>query len=188
MKNLLLVIGMLSITNLSFAQKIDKALEQFMETAFMKEMQKFRDGLETTAKKVKEASEEELSKAEVAEIKKGYDKCVEKYNGILLEIKSDLLNGKMLKFIVQSPEKYGKIIKSDLHDLQKVANYEFHGKIMETSMGATYGSVTVVAIIIEIIGLIREAIVWLKNLKKTTEAVVDKVLIKGFQLKTWDQL
>ncbi len=131
----------------------------------------------------------DLTPEEVKLIKEGYDKCVNEYNDFLLGIKKDLMNVHMLKVIAKSPERYVKILKSDLHDIEETANYEFHGRVMSTSLGAgQYGMPGVLAVITGAIQITKEVIKFIRDLRKTKEEVIDRFLIEPFSLKTWDEL
>ena len=176
-----------SLTTFAQGSRIDAALDKFIKSPVMQQINKFKLELENSAKQIKFSKDfTDLEKKSIAE---GYNSCIKTYNEFIVQIKNDILDVAMLKFIAKYPERYGKIVKADMQDIKEKISYDFHSKVLDTKFGATkFGNPAFIPVIMEVIKIVRDVAVWIRDLKKISVEAADTYLVKPFSLKTWEEL
>ena len=72
---------------------------------------------------------------------------------------------------------------------EELDKFEKIYKVLDTKFGSTrFGNPAFIPVIMEVIKIVREVAIWIRDLKKISVEAADTYLVKPFSLKTWEEL
>jgi hypothetical protein len=175
-----------------FAQSAStfSALNQFVNTSFFEEYDELKRRAETSVRNFK-AIQSRYEPEDVQAVKDAYNASANVFNGVLLNIKNDLLMREKRKFLVGFPEDYSKQVKADLYDAKAYYENTYQREITGVTDGEITGA-SFLALLPNIIKYAKAAmqiITKVKNeLKNFNEGLLDKHLIEKYKFKEWDEI
>lgn len=178
--------------NTAYAQnkKVDEALNQFLDTKFMKKYIEMRNEAERTVANFKQQADL-YSPADVKTVEQGYTLTQREFDKILFSVKQDLTDRKKRKFIEEFPEMYAQGMSSQLDDLNDFYAENFQQPLRDVTGNEIDGS-PLVLLITELIGATSELVgkyVALKiQSKKFTDGYLEENLVEPYEFKDWDEI
>ncbi|MGB1242266.1 MAG: hypothetical protein ACPG49_07085 [Chitinophagales bacterium] len=178
--------------NTAYAQKkkVDEALNQFLDTKFMKKYIEMRNEAERTVADFKQKSSL-YDLADVKSVEQGYAATQREFDKVLLDIKKDLTERKKRKFIEEFPEMYANNMSSQLDDLNDFYAENFQQRLRDATGDEVDGS-PLLLLITELIGATSELVskyVALKiQSKKFTDGYLQENLVEPYEFKDWDDI
>lgn len=178
--------------NTAYAQKkkVDEALNQFLDTKFMKKYIEMRNEAERTVSDFKQKSSL-YEPADVKSVEQGYAATQREFDKVLLDIKQDLTDRKKRKFIEEFPEMYANNMSSQLDDLNDFYAENFQQRLRDATGDEIDGS-PLLLLITELIGATSELVgkyVALKiQSKKFTDGYLQENLVEPYEFKDWDDI
>ncbi len=178
--------------NTAYAQnkKVDEALNQFLDTKFMKKYIEMRNEAEQTVLNFKQQASL-YPPADVKTVEQGYARTQREFDKILLDIKQDLTDRKKRKFIEEFPEMYANNMSSQLDDLNDFYAENFQQPLRDVTGDQIDGS-PLLLLITELIGATSELVgkyVALKiQSKKFTDGYLQENLVEPYEFKDWNDI
>ncbi len=171
-------------------QKVDKALQGFLETEFMEKYKEIRLEAEILAATFK-AHSQKLSPNEVSTVQKSYAKIADKFNVLLIEIKNDFMDRKKLKTIRNHPDMYSNSLQYKLRELKDDYSRDFEVVVAEMTGSDMYSAAPLAAIF----GMIKLAVDFTNYLvtanfeaRKVKEEHLQMYFVEPFRFKHWDDI
>ena len=166
------------------------ALNQFINTSFFTEYEELKNRAENSVRNFK-AIQSKYDPEDVQAVKDAYNASASVFNGVLENIKTDLLMREKRKFLVGFPEDYSKQVKADLYDAKAYYENTFQREIAGVTDGEITGA-SFLALLPDIIKYAKAAfqiITKVKNeLKKFNEGLLQQHLVDKYRFKTWDEI
>ncbi len=167
--------------------KIDKALEGFLQTEFMEKYKEIKLEAEILAATFK-AHSQVMAPSEVSRVKKAYTLIADQFNTLLLDIKNDFLDRKKLKAIRSQPEMYSNSLQYRLGELKDDYSQNFERIVAETTGSDMYSAVPLAAIF----GMIKLAVDFTNyistakfQMRKVKEEHLLAYFIEPYKFKDW---
>ncbi len=167
--------------------KIDKALEGFLQTEFMEKYKEIKLEAEILAATFK-AHSQVLPPSEVARVKKAYSTVADQFNMLLLDIKNDFMDRKKLKAIRSQPEMYSNSLQYKLSELKDDYSQNFERVVAEATGSDMYSAVPLAAIF----GMIKLAVDFTNyisaakfQMHQVKEEHLQAFFIEPYKFKDW---
>ncbi|MEM6378401.1 MAG: hypothetical protein AAF705_09315 [Bacteroidota bacterium] len=171
-------------------KKIDKALRGFLETEFMDKYKEMKLEAETLAATFK-AHSQSLSPAQVSEVSKAYTKVADKFNLLLVEIKTDFMDRKKLKTIRDHPDMYSNSLQYKLRELKDDYSRDFELVVAEMTGSDSYSAIPLAAIF----GMIKLAVDFTNYLstmsyeaRRVKEEHLNEFFLEPYSFMPWDDI
>lgn len=171
-------------------KKIDHALRGFLETEFMEKYKEMKLEAETLAATFK-AHSQSLSPAQVSEVSKAYSKVADKFNLLLVEIKTDFMDKKKLKTIRDHPDMYSNSLQYKLRQLKDDYSRDFELVVAEMTGTDSYSAIPLAAIF----GMIKLAVDFTNYLstmsyeaRRVKEEHLNEYFIQPYKFTPWDEI
>ena len=167
-----------------------EALNSFLGTGFFNEFNTLKKKAERMVLDVK-AIEANYSEEEISKVINAYNLTADRFNRALFNIKRDMLDKQMRKYIARQPIGYGKQIETDFHRAKNYCENTFC-KEVHSLLGAEYNSTAILAMVPELIGYIELAVKVFKSVKQKfkqiNEELLQKYMVEPYSFKTWDEI
>ncbi|MFZ2899970.1 MAG: hypothetical protein WA004_15190 [Saprospiraceae bacterium] len=164
------------------------ALNYFLATPFMKEYVDIRGRAENDVRHFKK-NQFRYSDEDIQLVMDAYNSSAEYFNMILGNIKADILDKEIRRYIVSYPLKYSKEVETDLFRAR-----EYYSDTFETEYARVTeeGTSLTVSTILGLIPYIKGAIGLFNQIqaeiKKWSEKFLDENLIEPYRFKYWDEI
>lgn len=178
--------------NSAYAQKkkVDEALNQFLDTDFMKKYIEMRNEAERTVLDFKQKADL-YEPADVKTVEQGYNLTQREFDKVLYDIKKDLTDSKKRKFVQKFPEMYGNNMESKLDDLNDFYAENFQQPLRDVTGDEIDGS-PLLLLITELIGATSELVSKYLSLKVQSKQFTDGYLQENFvdpyEFKDWNDI
>ncbi|MFK7906530.1 MAG: hypothetical protein AB8B69_15475 [Chitinophagales bacterium] len=178
--------------NSAYAQKkkVDEALNQFLDTDFMKKYIEMRNEAERTVIDFKQKADL-YDPADVKTVEHGYDLTQREFDKVLYDIKKDLTDSKKRKFVQKFPEMYGNNMESKLDDLNDFYAENFQQPLRDVTGDEIDGS-PLLLLITELIGATSQLVSKYLSLKVQSKQFTDGYLQENFvdpyEFKDWNEI
>lgn len=171
-------------------EKIDKALQGFLETEFMVRFKDIKLEAEILAATFK-AHSPKLAPEDVARVKRGYSQVADEFNLLLLDIKKDFMDGKTMKLIKSHPDMYSNSLQYKLRELKDDYSQHFERTVAEVIGSDTYSAIPLAAIF----GLIKLAVdvtnyIAMANFesRRVKEEHLNTFFIEPYSFRAWEDI
>ncbi len=171
-------------------KKLDKALQGFLNTAFMDRYREIKLEAESLAGTFKALSQK-FSPKEVGRVRHSYNKIATKFNILLTEVKNDFMDRKKLKLIRKEPEMYSNSLQFKLSELKDEYSEEFERSVAEITGSEVYAAVPLGAIL----GLIKLSIDFTNFLasasyeaRRVKEEHLMMYLMEPYRFRSWEDI
>ncbi len=167
-------------------------LNCFLSSDFITKFEEARNKAEQSVRDFNKLSqEEEFSDEDIERVMDAYNKSANRFNEVLYQIKTDLLDKKKRKIITQTPDYYASIIEAELNKAKTVYANSYQKAVSEV----TGGRITGVAFIILLPEIIKygklafEIFQKIKTeIKQYNEKLIEDYLIQPYRFKSWDEI
>ena len=171
--------------------QVDKALQGFLDTDFMKYYRHSKFRMEGAVQSFKEM-QRQFSAREVADVKIAYNMVADRYNRLLQEIKGDFLDKKKLKNVIAAyPEYYVQGLNGKLKELDAYANQNFYQKVAELTGEEIDGAIPILLILelVNVAGKLTNYFAQVSyNRRKITNDYMNANFIQPNQFTPWDRI
>ena len=169
--------------------KIDKGLQGFLETEFMKSYKEIKLEIESLAASFK-AQSQNLKPEDVVRVRKAYAQLSDKFNILLHDIKKDFMDGKKLKHISKYPDMYSASLELRLRDLKDDFSNDFEGVIADILETDEFS-----APFMAIFGVIKFAVDFTQyltkiryNNRKIKEEHLNEFFVEPYRFRKWEEI
>ena len=166
------------------------AINQFATTAFFKEFFSARESAEKSVLKFKREEVSNYSEEEIQELADAYNESADYFNTVLFNIKRDMLNKDIRKYMTQFPDLYSKQVEYDLVNAKEFFANTFQKKLREIT--GEEDPASLMALLPQLIKYSKTAFQLLQNVKarvrKFNEELIDKYLITPYRFRNWDEI
>lgn len=172
-------------------KRMKAATDALSQTEFIETFEGYTESIEN---QISEFKRDELSydERDVDMVKKAYGKTQKKFDYILDNIKSDFLDRKTRDYMVESPERYTRLIKLELEEAMDYYRSNCEERIMDLQGMDDFDFGFGVAEISLLIGLFSEVSSAIKDIQKAmnemSEAYIEENLIGDLRLEEWDEI
>ncbi|MBX2874269.1 MAG: hypothetical protein KTR30_19270 [Saprospiraceae bacterium] len=190
---MLLLIGLCSLSTLTAQFQVDAtydAINQFATTSFFKEFLEAKRSAEKIVTKFKRENLSNYSEEEILLIEDAYNESADYFNTVLFNIKRDMLNKDIRKYMTQFPDLYSKQVEYDLVNAK-----EFYANTFQKTLREITGEedpASFMALLPQLIKYTKTAFQLLQNvkakIKKFNEGLIDQYLIAPYRFKKWDEI
>lgn len=171
-------------------KKVDQALNQLLDTKFMKKYIEMRNEAEKTVLDFKLVANQ-YDPADVKAVEQGYIATQREFDKVLIDLKADLTDPKKRKFVQKFPEMYGNGMESKLDDLGEVYAVNLVQPIRDATGNEIDGS-PLLLLITELIGATSELVSKYINLKiqakQFSDGYLQENLVEPYEFKDWDEI
>jgi len=169
-------------------KKWDEAISALQQTEFIKNYNKYKEGIETTVAAF-HLKQDEFNQEEVRILSKTYEESVVDFDRILDKIKRDFMDKQTRNYMASNPESYG----SNFDGLLMNAGRKFDNQcaqLMDDMMEEDIYSFGLMEITIAM-GLIKELANLISSLNKKMKNMsadyIEDNMLQDLRLKQWDQ-
>jgi hypothetical protein len=195
MRIFLVLIGFL-ILNQSAAQCPGKSpfwgLNCFLNSDFMTKFEEARTKAEQSVRDFKRLhGEEQFADEDVERVIDAYNSSANTFNEVLYKIKGDLLDKKMRKFVVSSPDDYATLIEAELNKAKTTYANSYQKAVAEVTNGRVTGMAFMLLLpeIIKYGKLAFELFQKIKaEIKKYNDSLFEQYLIEPYRFHSWDEI
>ncbi|MEZ4887670.1 MAG: hypothetical protein R3E32_23250 [Chitinophagales bacterium] len=188
--SLFLVITFTTTPTYAQKKKVDEALDQFLDTKFMKKYIEMRDEAERTVMEFKQKADL-YNPADVKTVEQGYARTQREFDKVLYEIKKDLTDPKKRKFVEKFPEMYGNNMEVQLDNLNDFYAENFQQPLRDVTGDEIDGN-PLLLLITELIGATSELVGKYLSLKVQSKQFTDGYLQENFvdpyEFKDWNEI
>lgn len=168
-----------------------ETLNAFLSTSFFWEYEKAKRAAEKSALEFKQDFLYRYSEEEVTELADAYNVSAEYFNNVLFNIKRDMLNKDIRKYMTKFPELYAKQIELDLIRAQEYYENNFQSKLRRL-LGDEEAGIPITQLVSMITTYVKGAVGIFKKIKqemrKFNEGMIDKHLIQPYRFRMWDEI
>ena len=190
MKYIALIICFFVVLAMQAQNSTYDALKAFLSTDYFSEFSKMKERSEDAVLDFK-AIKSRYTEDEIVTISEAYNLSADRFNRVLTNIKRDMLDKQMRKYIATQPTGYSKQVETDFYRAKEYYTNTFQKEIIDLTDGQITG-VAFIALIPTVIGYIGKAMKLYQKiqaqLRKINEDMLDKYLIEQFRFKTWDEI
>ena len=191
MKNIYLLALLLLCVITAYGQKSTyDALNAFLNTQLFQEFEKIRTRAENAVLDFK-SIESSYSEEDISRVRDAYNLSVDRFNRVLENIKTDMLDRNIRKYIASYPSGYSKQIEADFYRAKDYYVNTFQREVISLTDGQVTGS-ALIALLPQIIGYIDQAVQVYKQiqseLNKINEQMLNTYLIEKYRFRTWDEI
>ncbi len=188
MKYLALIYLTLCVSLSILAQtKSDLALNKILATEFWTQCNQMREAATKEVKQFKNEDVSRLKPEEVRRVKESYETFVLAYNKMLLNVKSDLLDKKKRKWMMEFPDDYARAWKGEYDAVEQLYRNGFRRTINEVTHNESM--IIWLPVAIEVIREGIKLIIEIRNeLKAIDEQAIELKLYQAFKLPEWDKI
>lgn len=170
--------------------KMDAALRSFTDTEFMKKFKELRLEAENLVLTFKEQGTQ-YSAADVNRVKAAYERTADKFNNQLLEMKSDFMNERKLKYIQDFPDDYASSLSMDINGLTSFYQSNLQSTIQDVSNSDMDGN-SLLLLVAELAKLAPDVVANISEIRSSVkqfdEQFLDDNLVKPYKFKSWDEI
>ncbi len=171
-------------------KKVDQALNQLLDTKFMKKYIEMRNEAEKTVLDFKLVADQ-YDPADVKAVEQGYVTTQREFDRVLIDLKADLTDPKKRKFVQKFPEMYGNGMEGKLDDLSDVYAENLIQPIRDATGSEIDGS-PLLLLITELIGATSELVSKYINLKiqakQFSDGYLQENLVEPYEFKDWNEI
>lgn len=138
-KLFLLTLSTCLVFNLQAQKKLNEALYQFENTAFMKQFREMKNKAKSEVIVFKQEQTKYLPR-DIQNVKMVYNETARRFNKILTDIKRDFLDKGKMKYIQEFPDSYSKGLELELYKLSDFYNSQFRQTVRDVTGEETFGS------------------------------------------------
>lgn len=189
-KLFLLTLSTCLVLNLQAQKKLDEALYQFQNTAFM---QQFRSMKNKAAGEIVvfKQTQDKYSPRDVQKVKMVYDETARRFNKVLTDIKRDFLDKRKMKYIQQFPDSYSKGLELELYKLSDFYRTSFQQTVRDVTGEETFGN-PLLALLPQLVMLSSDLIKQMQKVRREsaqfTESYLQEKLVQPNRFLYWQEV
>ena len=186
----LLLIFSLVLPGFSQQEKISPALQQFLQTNFMRQYQDIRTKAEAQIRAFASQAGQ-YAPQDVARVQVAYDQTANRFNQLLEMVKQDFLDQQKLKYITRFPDSYSRGLELEIRKLSDFYAQHFQQNLADVTGNQMDGSPLII-LLFDLVKFTGTAVHHFVNIRREArrynEQYLNQHLIGPNRFRKWNQV